>query len=119
MQQAEDAILTPQEKERLRDLFHNHNNVSQELAGLKMKIGYKSREMQKLRIAKNVFCVSIMLACLTLIASSYMLGVDGKLDASIFLFARVPIMFAIFVSGWWLYSRAVEKEKILIGHGLS
>lgn len=109
-----------EESNQLSDLMHQHNNTTLGLANLKIAMGYKSKELKKLRIAKNIFCVSMFIDCLVVIAIAYIFATKkAGYELGVMLCVLNVCMFSIFISGWWISCRAIRSEKIKIGHGIA
>jgi len=105
---------------RLSDMMHKINNLSMDVASFREVCGYKSKELAKLRIAKNLFCVLMASSAIIMICESYFFGISGLApELGFLLFIRVPFMLAIFVIGWWMSSRAILSEKVKIGHDIA
>lgn len=105
---------------RLSDMMHKINNLSMDVASFREVCGYRSVELEKLRIAKRLFCVLLAASAIVTICEAYLLGISGHAPKLGFvLFIRMPIMLSVLVMGWWMSCRAIQKEKTLIGHNLS
>lgn len=109
-----------QELNELSDMCHEYNNLQQKIFAEKMRTGYKSTELRKLRFAKAAFCLFTAVGLVMMIVSSCLIAMNetGQ-ESGLFLFIRTPVIFSVFVIGWWMSCRAIAKEKILIGHGIS
>lgn len=108
------------ESSELSDLCHEYNNLSQRVFAAKMSTGYKSKELRKILIARSVFCLSMIAACVLTITLACLLATDpNHRELGPVLFSLSIIMSSELLAGWWISCRVIAKEKILIGHGIS